>query len=53
MPQAVNLLTFFPFFGALERSHHVLTLTLTFGQRPETVHKPPSLELITCFQRKD
>ena len=53
MPQAVNLLTFVPFFGALERSHHVLTLTLTFGQRPGTVHKPPSLELITCFQPKD
>ena len=51
MAQAVNLLTLFPFFAALERTHHVLTLT--FGQRLRTVHKPLSLELITCFQRKD
>ena len=46
MPQAVNLLTFFPFFGALERSHHVLTLTLTFGQRPGTVHQLLAFQLI-------
>ena len=49
MPQAVNLLTFLPFFGALERSHHMLTLTLTFGQRPGTVHIPFYLKHVLSF----
>ena len=47
-----HLLTFLPFFGALERSHHVLTLTLTFWSTPQDGTQAPQSLADNLFSAK-